>query len=297
MALGQQHGPGQQPPGLQIRSRRVRLGGLPLDLLSLDETVEAVDDAVRRRSRLHIVTLNLDYVALARRDRSFGALLPGFDLVVPDGVPLLWLARLLGHRSTRVNGTDLVVACAELSARSGARIALVGALPPVAQAAAEALEARFPGARVTAVPTPALREPGDGAEVAQAVADAETDILLIGLGAPLQERWALHHLDATGASVAVGVGGSFDILAGVQPRAPLAMQRSGLEWAWRMVHDPRRLVARYLLRDVPAAAALLVAVLRQRASRSAHGRPVQGVAQGVTATDRSTPEDQRRRPA
>ena len=272
-----------------LDSCRITLGDLPLHLLSLNQTVEAVEQAVAARERLHVVTLNLDFVALARRDRDFAQVLREVDLVVCDGVPLLWLAGLLGHRATRVNGTDLVEALARRSALTGLRIALVGGRPEVGAAAAAELVRRWPGAQVTAIPTPLLRNHRDGADVARQVAEANADVLLVGLGAPLQERWAREHLTASGAHVAIGVGGSFDILAGVHRRAPLPLQRAGLEWAWRMLQDPRRLVARYLVRDLPAAAVLLRDVLRQRRSqqRQVDTRAPEPVAATVLQRDAS----------
>jgi N-acetylglucosaminyldiphosphoundecaprenol N-acetyl-beta-D-mannosaminyltransferase len=231
---------------------RVKIAGFPLDTVSFHDTIAQIDRSIADRSRLIIATGNLDFMAIARRDATFCLELQQCDLVVPDGVPLLWLARLAGFATAgRVNGTDLAVACVELSNRTGARIAFVGGEPSVAGRAAEVLQQRYPNAHMSVIPTPKLDSREAELETAARTAAARPDVVLVGLGAPRQERWMLDHLATTGASVGIGVGGSFEMIAGTRRRAPRLLQRTGLEWLWRMVREPRRLAGRYLLRDLP----------------------------------------------
>jgi N-acetylglucosaminyldiphosphoundecaprenol N-acetyl-beta-D-mannosaminyltransferase len=249
--------------------RRTRLGWLPIDRCHFDEVVAAIAGAaVGGRPPLRIATANVDFAALARTDADFGRLLAEFELVVADGVPLLWVAEVGGTPlHGRVNGTDLVEACASVSVWTGARVALVGAGADVGRRAAEALRARHPGCAIVPVETPWLSTEREAAEVADRVRSESADVVLVGLGAPRQERWIAAHLERSGAKVGIGVGGSFDILAGDAPRAPHWMQRSGLEWAWRLGQDPGRLAKRYLWRDAPTLARLVAAVLVDRARR------------------------------
>lgn len=231
---------------------RVDVLGLRFDRISMAETEERILDAVRGGSPLHIVTANVDFVIKARRDPSFARLVDDAGLCVADGVPVLWAAALLGAPlAGRVNGTDLVRSCARIAATEGARMALVGAAPGVAERAARVLMAAAPGAEVLAVPTPTPLSEDQAAGVARAVREAGASILLAALGAPLQERFLARRLEESGAAVGIGVGGALDMISGDVRRAPVWMQRGGLEWLHRMLRDPRRLCRRYLLDDAP----------------------------------------------
>lgn len=250
------------------------LGRFPLDMISFQETAVRIESAVLQREQLTIATANIDFLAIARRDPSFRRDLGQFSIIVPDGVPLLWLARAAGLVTRgRVNGTDLVEECAVISARTGARIALVGGEHAVAEEAARVLSSRHGPIAVTVVPTPLITSASVARRVAEQAAQTSPDIVLVGLGAPAQERWILDFLLVTRAQVGIGVGGSFDIIANRLRRAPGWMQRAGLEWLWRLGLEPSRLAGRYLKRDLPAALAVLAEVIRDRAGpRRSRGR-------------------------
>lgn len=245
---------------------RAYLSWLPLERGAIDEVVDRISAAALGESPpVRVATANVDFLALGRRDPAFRSLLKSFELVVADGVPLVWLATLSGQPvKGRVNGTDLVEACALAAVQHGFRIALVGGMPGSAEATVDLLTTRHPGLDICAVETPMLTDHAAAAAVAEQVRRAGAQVVLVGLGAPRQEWWIKHHLEACGARAAIGVGGSFDILAGTFPRAPAWMRRGGLEWFWRLLQDPGRLAHRYIVVDLPTLASIATWALRRR---------------------------------
>jgi N-acetylglucosaminyldiphosphoundecaprenol N-acetyl-beta-D-mannosaminyltransferase len=250
-------------------ARVIYIFGIGVHCVSEADTIAAIQHALELRERLWIVTVNANYLMRARRDADFAALIERADLVVPDGMPLVWLARAKGaHGQTRVNGTDLVARCAELSARRRTRVALIGGHLTIAKQAAERLCSQNPGAHITAIETPFPLDAAASRTVVAATRDLGAQIVLVGLTTGQQERWIVDNRDALGGIVTIGVGGAFDIISGHIARAPVWMQRSGLEWLWRLSREPRRLWRRYLLEDAPfvwlALRELLAALWRHR---------------------------------
>lgn len=231
-----------------------RILDVRIDRVTLDAVCEQIDSFVRAGKPHQIVTINMDFLRLARADRTFREALNAADLAVPDGVPVLWAARLLGQPAgERVTGVDIVERGAMLAAARGYRVFLLGAEPGVAEAAAAELVRRNPGliiAGVYAPPMGPFSEEEDARMVAL-VRAAQPDLLFVAFGAPRQEVWLHRHRHDLGVPVMVGVGGTFNFLAGRVPRAPRWMQRSGLEWLYRLRQEPRRLWRRYLLGDLP----------------------------------------------
>jgi N-acetylglucosaminyldiphosphoundecaprenol N-acetyl-beta-D-mannosaminyltransferase len=248
------------------RPRRVDVLGCPLDVISLDETTAAIEAAVSEGGRLLIATLNVDFVMKAHADAHFAELLWRTDLAVADGMMLVWAAQLLGAPVRgRVNGTDLVWRCASISARMGnCRIALVGGAPDVAQRAGTRLAATYPGAQIDALNAPIPLDEDSSQRLVKQIRKLGSRIVLVALGAPRQEQWLEHHLDSSGASVGIGIGSAFDIICGDKSRAPLWMQRNGLEWLHRMLQEPSRLGRRYVIDDTPFLAYLAGAIARRR---------------------------------
>ncbi len=231
---------------------RVDVLGCPFDRISFDDTVETVRAAVRERRRLQVVPGNVDFVMKARRDPVFCERLTSADLIVADGVPVVWAASLLGDPiAGRVSGTDLVSECARLSGEDQFTVAFVGAAPGIAAKAAEKLRVRYPRASIAVIDTPERLTDSSSQDVALEVRRADARVVLVALGAPRQEEWVQEYLDRTGATVGIGIGSAFDILSGAQPRAPGWMRDHGLEWFHRMLQDPSRLGRRYILDDSP----------------------------------------------
>jgi N-acetylglucosaminyldiphosphoundecaprenol N-acetyl-beta-D-mannosaminyltransferase len=250
---------------------RINLLGCPFDAVSFDEAVSLIKSAVLEDRRLHVVTGNIDFVVKAKRDPIFVGELWRADLVTADGVPILWAASLLGAPLRgRVNGTDLVWKCAEISAETGCAVALIGAAPGVTPRAAKKMQERFPGAAIYAIPTPFELGPQENAEMVEQIKAVNAKIILAALGAPRQERWLQAHIDECGANVGIGVGSAFDIICGDKPRAPRWMRDNGLEWLHRMLLEPKRLGRRYLIEDSPFIFYFVAAFARRRLFGKTH---------------------------
>jgi len=209
-----------------------------------------------------VATVNLDFVALAQHNPLFKETVNQADLVLPDGMPLVWLSRLKGQPvPQRVTGVDLVDRSCELAVRTGRSVFLLGAAPGIAAAAARTLQHRYPGLQVAGTYSPSFSEAAaeENDRIVGMIRDTAPGFLFVALGAPKQDLWIRAQRDRLTVPVAIGVGGTLDILAGAVKRAPAWMQRSGLEWSYRLGQEPRRLWRRYLVNDLPMFARLLLA--------------------------------------
>jgi N-acetylglucosaminyldiphosphoundecaprenol N-acetyl-beta-D-mannosaminyltransferase len=238
----------------------VSILGVRVDAVTMPQTLGWIEAAVAARQPRQICTANPEFIMAAQRDPEFRAVLNQADLVLPDGVGLLWAARRLGARlPERVAGSDLIYRLAELAGQRGWRVYFLGAGEGVAQAAAQRLQGLNPGL-VVAGSFAGDPGPASADALVAGVQAARPDVLLVAYGAPAQDKWIAQHRARLGVPVSIGVGGSFDFVAGVARRAPVWMQRLGLEWLHRLWRQPWR--AR---RIVSAVAAFPLAVL-------AHGR-------------------------
>jgi N-acetylglucosaminyldiphosphoundecaprenol N-acetyl-beta-D-mannosaminyltransferase len=228
--------------------------GVDLHDVTMEQTQRAVMDAVRAEARpaLHVATVTLDHLALAARDVRFRDVLRSSGLSLADGMGAVWLARLAGFRlPARVSGATLTEWMVD-GGLEGRSLFLLGSTEEVVSKVAR--RAGRNGVRIAGGASPTRdvfdSSPRSGALVAD-INRAGADVLLVALGAPLQETWISVWREDLEVSVAIGVGGSLDFAAGRVPRAPLWMQRLGLEWFHRLTHEPRRLAGRYVGRDMP----------------------------------------------
>jgi len=214
--------------------------GVPIHAITMEETLAWVQAAIEARTPKQICTANPEFIITAQEDAEFKAILNRADLVIPDGVGLLWAARQLGERlPERVAGSDLVVQLAERGAKQGWRIFFLGAAEGVAARAAQALQACFPGFNCVGAFSGSPRME-DEAEILARVQAAQPDILLVAFGHPQQDKWIARNKEKLNVPVSLGVGGSFDFIAGVVPRAPLWLQRLNVEWLYRLWRQPWR---------------------------------------------------------
>jgi N-acetylglucosaminyldiphosphoundecaprenol N-acetyl-beta-D-mannosaminyltransferase len=239
--------------------RRVELGGILLDQVDLAGAVERIGGFVRSGQPHQVVTVNLDFLSIADRDAEFEATLNEADLAVADGMPLVWLSRLKGEPlDERVAGVELVMESCRIGAELRGKVYLLGAAPGVAEAAGQRIEETFPGIRIVGTYSPPMGQPTlqENQRIIDLIRLAAPDFLFVALGAPRQDLWIHEHLAELNVPVAMGVGCVLDLLAGNVKRAPMWMQRTGLEWAFRLVQEPGRLWRRYLLNDLPLLARL-----------------------------------------
>lgn len=243
----------------------------PVQILSTRVWPMRTDEAARlvcRWAAEHVAravcAANVHMLMEAHDDRGFADTVGAADLVVCDGRPLVWAARLQGVRDAQqCRGLDLLMAVCGLAMREGLSIGLYGGEPSVSDEVRRLLKDIYPGIDVAYCWSPPFRAltREEDATAVEALAAAGPDILFVSLGCPKQERWMLAHRDRL-ACVMLGVGAAFDMIAGRVAVAPRWMQRGGLEWAFRLGSDPRRLWRRYARHNARFVALVLLQLLR-----------------------------------
>ncbi len=249
---------------------RSLLAGLGFHRLTEAQVVEHIVTASLAGRGGWVATPNIDICRQVQQDGSLHRLVASASLIVPDGMPLIWAASLVREPlPERVTGASLIFSLTEAAARQHRTIYLLGGAPGVPEQAAEKLRHRYPGLRVAGTDAPPLGFDADPQAVSAVRADLAVtapDIVYVGLGFPKQERLIAHLAPFFPATWFISCGAAIPFAANVLPRAPQWMQSTGLEWAFRLLSEPRRLYRRYLLHDLPFAARLLAAsaMLRYR---------------------------------
>ncbi len=227
--------------------------GVPIDDLTMEQALARLEEFIalgRKTGKSHqIATVNADFVTKSLDDPELRLILQESDMATADGMPLVWGARLLGvPLEGRVTGADLVPALAERAAQKGYSLYFLGGAPGIAQKAKTILETRYPGVNITGVFSPPVSSVLDmDASIVENIRAAKPDILLVAFGNPKQEKWINMHARDLPVPVMIGVGGTFDFIAGATKRAPMWMQKSGLEWIFRLAQEPKRLWKRYVV--------------------------------------------------
>lgn len=227
--------------------------GTPIDNLNISQALDRIEQMVqvgRASGRVHqVATVNADFVVKALFDPELRYLLQHADLLTADGMPLVWGGRLLGvPLPGRVTGADLVPALAQRAAKSGISIFFLGGGPGVAARAASLLKQEYPELLVAGVHSPSFSPVLEmDTSFLEEIRSARPDIVLVAFGNPKQEKWIGMYGRQLGVPVMIGVGGSLDFIAGQTQRAPEWMRRSGFEWLFRLLQEPRRLFQRYAI--------------------------------------------------
>jgi N-acetylglucosaminyldiphosphoundecaprenol N-acetyl-beta-D-mannosaminyltransferase len=215
--------------------------GVTVHAVTNTQTLQLVERFIASGQPHQLCTVNPEFVVTARQDTEFRQIINQAALALPDGIGLLKAARFLGQPALpeRVAGSDLVVRLAELSHQKGYRLYFLGAMPGVAERAIEALQQRFPQMQVAGAfaGSPAIEE---NEAIVQRILSTRPDILLVAYGAPKQDKWIARNLERLQIPVCVGVGGSFDFLAGEVRRAPVWVQKLHMEWLHRLLQQPSR---------------------------------------------------------
>lgn len=222
------------------RPDTVNILGIPVHNVTREETMLQLLHMARSQRAHHVVTVNPEFIMLARRDQAFRNILLNASLAVPDGVGVILASRLKKKRiAERVTGVDTIRGFARVARDNGLSLFLLGAAPGVAERTAQVLLDENPGLKIagTFAGSP---HPDDEEEICRRIESARPDVLYVAYGPPRQDLWIDRTRKRLKVPVAVGVGGSFDFIAGETQRAPLWMQRAGLEWLDRLLRQPWR---------------------------------------------------------
>jgi N-acetylglucosaminyldiphosphoundecaprenol N-acetyl-beta-D-mannosaminyltransferase len=229
---------------------RVNLLGVGVMPMTLPKAMATLESWRAEGRRDYVCCVSVHGVVVAQRDGAVRDALNRAGLATQDGMPLVWWSRRSGFpQAGRVCGPDLMDAMCSVAAERGHRHYFYGGTPEVLQRLIARMAERYPGFTVVGHHSPpfrALSEAEDAADVA-AINAARPDFVWVGLGMPKQEKWMAAHVGRIEAAALLGVGAAFDFHAGTTPRAPLWMQRSGVEWLFRLATEPRRLARRYLI--------------------------------------------------
>lgn len=234
---------------LQTIGGRIDFLGIPIDRLSLDETVEIIEGYIAQGGSHRIVLVNAGKIVKARRDPFLKRIIETADLIGPDGMWIVFASVLLGDPLPgRVNGTDLMERLLERADERGYRVFFLGARQEVVEKVVKVARERYPGLVVAGYRNGYFSDEEE-ASVVRMVHDAHPDILLVGLPSPQKEYFIARNLEALGVPICHGVGGSFDVMAGVVKRAPRWMHHTGLEFVYRWLQEPGRMTRRNLTED------------------------------------------------
>lgn len=229
------------------------IGGLRIHALSFEQAIEQIVNLIRRREGGYVVTPNVDHVVLVRSNKEFRASYDHANLVLVDGMPIVWASKLLGPPlPQKISGSDLIEPLMQKAAEYGFRVYLLGTKREVAERAANRLREQFPALNIVGMDSPFIDINAAESEhqpVLEKLREAKPDVVLLALGSPKQEIFIHRYKDAIAPAVSIGIGAGLDFLAGVVPRAPKWVSKSGLEWLYRLGLEPRRLWKRYLVRD------------------------------------------------
>jgi N-acetylglucosaminyldiphosphoundecaprenol N-acetyl-beta-D-mannosaminyltransferase len=231
---------------------RINLCGIQIDKYSFNEVVEKITNhAISKGKPEYVVTPNAQHILTLQKDTHFRKIYRDALLVVPDGVSLLWSAQFLKTPlNGRVNGTDLFEQLCAVADKKGLKIFLLGGRPGAVEAVEETLLNRHPNLKIVGTHCPSYgfeSQPQELALIKSKIKAATPDILFVGLGAPKQENWIYANYQDIKVPISVGIGVSFELVANMVQRAPMWMQKWGLEWFFRLLVEPKRLWKRYIV--------------------------------------------------
>lgn len=213
--------------------------GVAIDNVVTEEAVSLGIALMDKPGFHYVVTPNPEFVLAAKKDEEFRSVLNSADLALPDGIGIIYAAKILGRPlKGRATGVDFAQGLMSAMAGSGKKLFLLGAKPGVAEQAAQKLTTAHPGLTICGTNDGYFNEDGP---VVEKIRSAGADVVFVCLGAPKQELWMQKNGAATGVSLAVGLGGCLDVFAGNVQRAPVPMQKAGLEWLYRLYKEPKRI--------------------------------------------------------
>lgn len=248
-----------------VTAKRLTIGKVPIDVLTFSEALERIEALVNAKQGGFVVTPNVDHIVTVEDHPEFEAAYQQAALSLADGTPVVWSSRLLEHRlPEKISGSDLAGPLLELAGRRRWRVAFLGAGPGVAEKAAQVAREKWKTDVVyTDAPMVKLDDAAQLDAIARKLREAQADLVLMAFGAPKQELLMHRIAERVKPAVMLGIGASLDFIAGTLKRAPVLMQKTGLEWLYRLGQEPKRLWRRYLVND-PKFLLILARTLRGR---------------------------------
>lgn len=236
---------------------RIKFLNTEIDNLTMDEALGKVDELIKDRKPSYVVTPNVDHIVKLENDNEFKNVYNEADLILTDGMPLVWISKFKGQEiKEKVSGSDLFPRVCELAAKRGYKIFLLGAAEGVAEEAAKKLEKKYKGLKIVGTYSPSYgfeQNQNEINHIINTVKNVKPDILAVGLGAPKQEKFIYNFKNKLNVPLSLAIGASIDFEAGNIKRAPEWMQKSGLEWFYRLSKEPKRMFKRYLVDDLKLA--------------------------------------------
>lgn len=233
---------------------RMKFMNTEIDNLTMQETLQAIDQLIQEDGNSYVVTPNVDHIVQLETDKELQDVYANAALILTDGKPLLWIAKLYGTQiKEKISGSDLFPLLCDMAAKKKYKMFFLGAAEGVAAKAAENLKKRYSGLQVAGTYSPPYGFEKDALEIkkiAEMIKEAQPQILIVGLGCPKQEKFIWNNREYLNVPVSLGLGASFDFEAGNIKRAPRWMQKCGFEWLFRITQDPKRLFKRYIIDDM-----------------------------------------------
>ncbi len=221
---------------------RIEVLNVKIDVVTMKEAVECVEKFITQKKTHLVVTPNAEIIMMANQDKELFHIINGADLVIPDGAGVVWAARYNGDpMPERVAGYDLVQNLLHQAASKKYRIYMLGGSPGIVDKAKENAEKLYNGVQIVGTRHGFFTKQEEP-EIINEIINCQPDILLVALGVPRQEKWIVKYMEQIKAPVAIGVGGTFDVMAGAVKRAPLWMQNARLEWLYRLLSEPKRAI-------------------------------------------------------
>ncbi|MEL7647945.1 MAG: WecB/TagA/CpsF family glycosyltransferase [Sedimentibacter sp.] len=233
-----------------MENKRFKLFNTYVDALSFDETIKEVEDIIVEKKPTQHVVINASKINLMQQDDKLTEIVNSCPLINADGASIIWAAKKLGIPVVeRVTGIDLFTKLVEISDKKGYRIFLFGAKEEVVTKVKSIFENKYKNIKIVGYRNGYFTEV-DEFEIVQQIAASEADIMFVAFSSPKKEYWINKYLNEMNVPFVMGVGGSFDVVAGVTDRAPKWMQEHGLEWFYRFIQEPKRMFKRYIIGNV-----------------------------------------------
>ena len=232
---------------------RMKFMNTEIDNLTMEETLQAIDQLIQENKNAYVVTPNVDHIVQLETNTELQDVYKNASLILTDGKPLLWIAKWYGTPiREKISGSDLFPRLCDMAAKKGYKMFFLGAAEGVAAKAAENLRNRYKGLQVVGTYSPPFgfeKNQNEMEKIKSMIKEVKPNILIVGLGCPKQEKFMYHHCNELGVPISFGLGASFDFEAGNIKRAPRWMSDHGLEWFYRFIKEPKRMFKRYFVDD------------------------------------------------